>query len=105
MERIPNQTYTLEFKEEAVKMAMSGEKSIKKTAEKLGIPDSTLTHWVRKYKKTGKISLKTPISPPSDLEAENTRLRKELAEAKMERDILKKATAFFARESGRGTRS
>ena len=41
----------------------------------------------------------------ADLEVENTRLRKELAETRMERDILKKATAYFARESLPGTRS
>ena len=52
---------------------------------------------------------KSPSAPgarsASDLEAENTRLRKELAETRMERDILKKATAYFARESLPGTRS
>lgn len=41
----------------------------------------------------------------ADLEIENSRLRKELAETRMERDILKKATAYFARESLPGTRS
>jgi len=41
----------------------------------------------------------------TDLEAENSRLRKELSETRMERDILKKATAYFARESLPGTRS
>ena len=51
-----------------------------------------------------------PLATPgartvSELEAENSRLRKELAEARQERDILKKATAYFARESLPGTRS
>jgi len=41
----------------------------------------------------------------SELEAENARLRKELSEARLERDILKKATAYFAKESLQSTRS
>ena len=41
----------------------------------------------------------------AELEVENARLRKDLAEARMERDILKKATAYFAKESLPGTRS
>ena len=49
----------------------------------------------------------TPVGSQTvaDLEQENARLRKELAEARLERDILKKATAYFARESLPGTRS
>jgi transposase-like protein len=67
------------------------------TARVLGIPKQTLENWVRlaaKGKLTG-----AGAKPVSAEQMELARLRAELARVKMERDILKKATAFFARES------
>jgi len=88
--------YTLEFKMEAVRLVKGGQVAAV-TAKILGIPKQTLENWVRL---DGKDMLKgagdKPVSPE---QMELARLRAELARVKMERDILKKATAYFARES------
>ena len=105
MERLPNQQYTKEFKEEAVRMAINEDIPHIEAARRLGIPKETLYGWIKKYKDTGAVTGNVKPYQSGNLEAENARLRRELAEAKMERDILKKATAYFAKESQRGTRS
>ena len=98
------QRYTPEFRVEAVKLVTEQGLSQETAAKRLGIPKGTLANWVAAVKTSTR-----PAAPGArstlELEAENARLRKELAEARMERDILKKATAYFARESLPGTRS
>jgi len=98
------QRYTPEFRTEAIKLVTEQGLSQKTAAERLSIPKGTLANWVAASKSSAH-----PSAPGSrsatELAAENARLRKELAEARMERDILKKATAYFARESLPGTRS
>lgn len=89
-------SYTLEFKLEALRLIQGGQ-ACSVTAKVLGIPKQTLENWVRlaaKGKLTG-----AGAKPVSAEQMELARLRAELARVKMERDILKKATAFFARES------
>jgi transposase len=99
-----NQRYNPEFKAEAVKLVTEQGLSQEEAAKRLGIPKGTMGNWVAAAKASTR-----PAAPgsrtPAELEEENARLRKELAEARMERDILKKATAYFARESLPGTRS
>jgi transposase len=70
----------------------------------LSLAPSTLAYWVKAYKagKLGEIG--KAQRPLTELEMELARTKKELAEVKMERDILKKAAAYFARESLPGTR-
>ncbi len=102
MER--KQDYTPEFRAEAVKLVLAQGLSLAEAAKRLSVPKGTLGNWVSNAKaSTG------PTAPGArtvtELEAEVKQLRKELAEARMERDILKKATAYFARESLQGTRS
>lgn len=88
--------YTLEYKLEAVRLVKAGQVAAV-TAKILGIPKQTLENWVRLH---GKGQLKgaggKPVSPE---QMELARLRAENARLRMERDILKKATAYFARES------
>ena len=67
-------------------------------ARRLNLPQQTLGNWVRKRDEIGLKPVKQ-YSTASAAEAEISRLKRELAEAKMERDILKKATAYFAKES------
>ena len=88
--------YTAEFKAEAIVLAKSGEKSIAEVAEGLGIPKNSLYSWVSKARPAERSSLQ---SNPIDSEKEILRLRKENRLLQMERDILKKATAFFAKEN------
>ena len=98
------QRYTPEFRAEAVKLVTEQGLSQKEAAQRLAIPKGTLANWMAASKASTRPSAPVARSV-ADLEAENARLRKELAEARMERDILKKATAYFARESLPGTRS
>ena len=104
MERIPNGHYTQEFRLEAVKMATDGGLSVLETSKRLSLPKSTLEHWIRvsKTDHIGKIGKSQ--RPLTEIERELAKVKRELALAKMERDILKKAAAYFAKESLQGTR-
>lgn len=98
-EPVPNRQYTGEFKVEVVRLA--GSIGGNAAAQRLGIPQSTMTNWVRRSK-SGTLSEgeATPARRPvSELEAENARLRRELASAKLDLEIVKKAAAYFAKES------
>ena len=88
--------YTLEFKLEAVRLVKAGQEA-SVTARVLGIPKATLGNWVR-LAENGELQ-GAGDRPVSAEQMEVARLRAELARVKMERDILKKATAYFARES------
>jgi transposase-like protein len=88
--------YTLEFKMEAVRLVEGGQ-SVPVTAKILGMPAQTLGNWMR-------LSEKGQLKGAGDKAVSNeqmelARLRAELARVKMERDILKKATAYFAKDS------
>ena len=98
------QRYTSEFRAEAIKLVSEQGLSQETAAKRLSIPKGTLGTWMAAAKASKHLT--TPgARSATDLEAENSRLRKELSETRMERDILKKATAYFARESLPGTRS
>ena len=88
--------YTLEFKPEAVRLVKGGQEA-SVTARILGIPKQTLSNWVRLAEK-GELQ-GAGDRPVSAEQMELARLSAELARVKMERDILKKATAYFAKES------
>ena len=88
--------YTLEFKLEAVRLVKGGQDAAV-TARVLGMPKQTLSNWVRLAEK-GELQ-GAGERPVSAEQMELARLRAELARVKMERDILKKATAYFAKES------
>ena len=90
--------YTQEFKDSAIQLCMNNDKPVSHIADDLGMSDKTLSLWVREYKKAHNIKSSKEVKD-ENLEAENKRLRKELALAKQERDILKKATAYFAKET------
>jgi transposase len=100
-----SRTYTPELREEAVKLVLAQGLTLEDAALRLSIPKGTLGNWVTAAKR-GPASKAAPGSRTvPELEAEVAQLRKELAEARMERDIVKKAAAYFARESLPGTRS
>lgn len=86
--------YPLEFKQSSAKLASSSEQSISQTAKDLGINVNTLYGWVVKYC-SKPLDKKASLS---DLDEEVKRLRKENSRLKQERDILKKAAAYFANE-------
>jgi transposase len=101
---IPQGRYTKEFREEAVKLITEEKLSLPEAARRLSLAPSTLSYWLKVHKagKLGEIG-KTQ-RPLTEMEMELVRTKKELVEVKMERDILKKAAAYFARESLPGTR-
>ncbi len=86
---------TLEFRAEAVRMALTSGLSRKQVAEDLGgVGFSTLSRWIQQDRRN-------PLKPAaqSDLERENAELGKENRLLREEREILKKATVFFAERS------
>ena len=87
--------YTLEFKQEAVRLVESGQ-SIAAAARSLGVVEQTLYNWV-KAKREGRLEGLASSKAVSAEQMEISRLRAELARVKMERDILGKATAYFAK--------
>jgi transposase len=104
MERIPYGKYTKEFREEAVKLVVQGGLSVLEASRRLSLSSTTLNNWVKAFR-AGKLGdVGKGQRPLTEVEMELARLRRELAEVKMERDILKKAAAYFAKESQRGAR-
>ena len=83
--------YDDDFKKNAVKLSHASPRSVKQIAQDLGISENLLHAWRRKYTSEGE---KTRYAT---LEEENRALRLENAELKIETDMLKKATAYFAR--------
>jgi transposase len=95
MEKAKRAKYTLEFKQEAVRLVGSGE-SLARASRTLGVVEQTLHNWV-KADRQGKLR-GAETRRVSAEQMEISRLRAELARVKMERDILGKATAYFAKE-------
>jgi len=96
--------YNNELKAKAIKMVTAQGLSQAEVSHRLSIPKGTIGNWI------AGVGAGSALASPGDqsvaeLRAELIRLRKQLAEARMEREILKKATAYFAKESLPGTRS
>ena len=104
MKGVPQGRYTKEFREEAVKMVTEEKLSSPEAARRLSLPPSTLAIWVKAYKAGRLGEVGKTYRPLTEIEMELARTKKELAEVRMERDILKKAAAYFAKESLPGTR-
>jgi transposase-like protein len=104
LKRGPQGRYTREFREEAVKLVTEEKLSTPEAARRLSLPPSTLENWVKQFKAGRLGDIGKTYRPLTEVEMELTRVRKENAELRMERDILKKAAAYFARESLPGTR-
>jgi transposase len=105
MNRIPQGVYTKELKEEAVKMVTEGGLSVPEVGRRLSIAKSTIAYWVRLAKEGRLTDTGRRQKPVTSEEMEVARLKREVVELRMERDILKKAAAYFAKESLPGTRS
>ena len=104
MKRGPQGRYSKEFREEAVKLVTEEKLSLPEAARRLSLAPSTLGYWVKAFR-TGKLGdIGKSYRPLTEIEIELARAKKELVEVKMERDILKKAAAYFAKESLPGTR-
>ena len=85
--------YSKEFRDEAVRLVLEGNVSRAQVARDLGVNVWTLRDWIRNRDESRMAS-----RGPETLEEENRRLKREVAVLKQEREILKKAAAYFARE-------
>ena len=90
-------TWSREFKLEALKTLARGEKSAADLARELGIPRNWLYRWRKQLEAQGEDAFRGS-GRGSDQAAENARLRRELVRVTEERDILKKAAQFFAKD-------
>ena len=104
MKRIPQGRYTKEFREEAVKLVIEEKLSVAEVSRRLELPSNTVHNWIKKFKEGKLGEVGKTYRPLTEVELELARTRKQLAVAKMENEILKKAAAYFARESLPGTR-
>jgi transposase len=108
MEKLPKQVYTSEFRQQAVELITRDGLSIAEASRRLSISLKTLANWVQRAKdgRLPQANAETGAArrAVTDEHAELSRLRRENAELRMERDILKKSAAYFASESLRGTR-
>lgn len=91
----PRRIFTKEFKLETVKLVKEGPRSISQVARDLDLTESALRNWVRQYD----IDTGTQSGTTTAERQELQRLRAENRQLRLERDVLKKATAFFAKES------
>ena len=89
--------YTKEFREEAVKLAMTD--GISEAARRLSISMKTLANWVRAAKAGKRENVGQYQKPLTEVEAELGRIKRELAEVKMKRDLSKTFATYFAKES------
>ena len=97
------QSYDREFKQKAVELSFA-RGNAKEIAEELGIRPELLYRWRREYQQYESNSFPGKGKPKmTEMEREVVRLKKELRDAKMERDILKKAVSIFSKSDGKST--
>jgi transposase len=96
MSREKPNIYTAEFRESSVKLANESNQSVAQVAKELGINVNTLHTWIAKYSKAKPTD--KPERTDEHLYDELKRLRKEVTRLTEERDLLKKAAAYFAKE-------
>ena len=92
------QRFSQEFKLEAVRLLDLGQKPAAQLALELGMRRNQLYKWKEQVSGKGAAAFRGPGRKPADQESEVARLKRELAKVTEERDILKKAAAYFARE-------
>lgn len=97
---VQHRRYTEEFKVEAVRLGESV--GVSEAARRLSIPEGSLWNWLRQ-RRVGKLEPRSHPAPVkrtlAEVEAENARLRGELESARLDLEIVKKAAAYFAKES------
>lgn len=92
----PRRQYSPEYKLEAVGVAQQSDQPISRTAQNLGISDGLLRRWIKEQSDSAKKPFPGQGNPRDE---EVSRLKRELIEVKRERDFLKEAAAYFAKQS------
>jgi transposase len=95
----PDRKYTEEFRRSAVAQVIQGGRSILQVARSLEMSAGTLGNWVARTRRGEALSNASGGKAVSEMEAELSRLRQENARLRLEKEILKKAAAYFAKES------
>jgi len=90
-------TYSQEFKETAIKLALAGDRPIKDVASELGLPAKRLYDWINAWKKKNGGTHNTRNGSEGSANDELRRLQKRCKQLELENEILKKASAYFAR--------
>jgi transposase len=98
-DNLKRRAFTEEFKKDAVKLVLEQGYSNSEVGRRLGVHGSNISRWVRQHRNKMENPNEGASRSPQDLETENKRLKKENKRLLMEREILKKAAAFFANES------
>ncbi|RLF02997.1 MAG: hypothetical protein DRJ64_08760 [Thermoprotei archaeon] len=98
-----NRKFTKEFKDSTIQLALNSEESVLKIGADLDVNPKTIYNWIREYKVKNNIKIDSRVSNKKSIsketvDDENRKLRAENKLLKQERDILKKATAYFAKE-------
>ena len=88
--------YSKEFKLQAAKLVTEQGYSYQNAAKRLGTTGWSIRNWVQQFRQSGELPAQNETQPKAD---ELRQLRKEVSQLKMENDILKKAAAYFAKES------
>lgn len=105
--KMRNSKYTTEFRDSTIQLVMNSDKSVLRIGKDLDVNPKTIYNWVRVYKKANNIQIdgqgKSSVKNTNNIskETQNDELRRLRAETKLlkqERDILKKAAAYFAKE-------
>lgn len=99
MSRQARRRYTAQFKADAVRLVEEEGYSVAEVSQRLGVERSCVARWRREQREGRAPSMAESPGAAQEQEAEMRRLREEVRRLRMERDILKKATAFFAKES------
>ncbi|MBB5800233.1 transposase [Saccharothrix ecbatanensis] len=89
--------YPEQFRKDAVELARSSDRPLRQVARELGVNHETLRNWVR----TAEQAQPGPVDTAAVDQEELRALRKRVAELELEKDILRKAAAYFAKEMGR----
>jgi len=99
MARTPRVIYTSEFRAKAVKLVETTGVPVARAAKQLSIPKSSLDNWLRASRKGNLSEVDRGQRAPSELEVELARTRNELADGKMEWDLIKKFATYFSKKS------
>jgi transposase-like protein len=88
--------YSKDFKLQAAKLVIEQGYTLTEAGRKLGVSAWSIRYWIKKFQQTAELPTQNQASSPAE---ELKQLRKENARLRMENDILKKAAAYFAKES------